>query len=134
MSACSLSLTVAPSKPEPILNILNKTALQVSWTDSNSRDEFPILSYTLKIKNMTSSSLIDTVVFLDTNASSFQYVFTVDSVLSECHNISVEVTANNSVGESSPGVVTGGFPISKLLTNFSLQNSPYSCFWYSMHD
>ena len=108
-----MSFTVAPSQPDSTLTTLNKTALRASWNESNSRNEFPVLSYTLNIQNLTSSSLIDTVVLSDTNASSFQYVFTVDSALSECHNISVEVTANNSVGGSSPGVATGGFPIGK---------------------
>ena len=112
------AIIVAPSQPDPVVTTLNKTALQVSWSESNSQDGFPVLSYTLNIQNLTSSSLIDMVIFSDTNASSFQYVFTVDSVLSECHTISVEVTANNSVGGSSPGVATGGFPIGQQQFNF----------------
>ena len=108
-----LYLIDPPNLPNPTLTTLNETALQVSWTEPFSWEGFPVLNYTLNIRNMTSSSLIDTIVTSDTGVNSFEHVFTVGSVLSECHTISVEVTASNSVGESSPGVANGGFPIGK---------------------
>ena len=75
--------------------------VQVLWEEPFTVEGFPITSYTVDIFNetselFTSMELSPDVMFLD-----------VDLNLASCTNLTFSVTASNSVGMSTPGIIQG---------------------------
>lgn len=100
----------ALSPPVTNLVTVNATALRVSWLEPYSHPDFPVLTYSLTVRN-TMEAIGPVTIQYNATVDSRDYLLTTASALSDCHNTTFEVTASNSVGPSEPGVVTGGFPI-----------------------
>ena len=116
---CIYAFTGAPEPPSPQIAVINSTTISVTWNKPFSQTpSFDILRYTLNIHNGTSSSIVLTKVFDASGIDSYpvQYLYISPSIShSDCHNLSMEVTASNSVGISEAGVAVGGFPIGKCM-------------------
>ena len=115
---CSYAFLGVPEPPSPQLAVINSTAISVTWNKPFSTPGFDILRYTLNVHNGTSSSIVLTKVFDASGIGSYpvQYSYISPSIShSDCHNLSMEVTASNSVGISEAGVAAGGFPIGKCM-------------------
>ncbi|XP_064394567.1 uncharacterized protein LOC135341740 isoform X2 [Halichondria panicea] len=93
--------------PVTELVTVNTTALRVSWFEPFAHTGFPILNYTLIIRSTADHS----APLYNASLSALEYVLTTDSVHRDCHNITFEVIATNSIGPSAAGVAIGGFPI-----------------------
>ena len=74
---------------------------------------FTVDSYTVQILNASSREVIEKVTELS-NTSHLLVLDDGDQAFS-CHLLTVSVLAISDAGESTPGMVSGGFPIGKNL-------------------
>ena len=102
-----ISPTDVLNAPVTELVTVNTTALRVSWFEPFAHTGFPILNYTLIIRSTADHS----APLYNASLSALEYVLTTDSVHRDCHNITFEIIATNSIGPSAAGVAIGGFPI-----------------------
>lgn len=107
-----------PLPPQPTLEVLSEgTVLSLSWERPYSPNSFPVISYNLTIHNQTSHSS-DSILLQD---DMLTYNLTSHNI---CNSFNFTVTANNRVGTSREGYVTGGFPMSES-HSYSLTSSYY---------
>ena len=89
--------------------MLNSSQLEVQWDVPYSNENYPIQHYNIRILNTSSGQeIFDSVV-------ENRYVYNIENGNAEmrCDLLIFSVTAVNELGQSVPGNVSGGFPISK---------------------
>ena len=99
--------------------VIDESSLQVFWEEPYTTEEFPITSYFLRIVDANETSenvLIDTVLSPDTHTLNV----TAQTVATMCLNLTFEIWAENSIGNSSVGVSYGAFPVSKSSYYYNL--------------
>ena len=101
-----------PLPPDPVLVILCASQLEIQWEVPYSPDNFIIESYNIEVVNETTGDVQLDVIQLNQTRHRLA-LDGVDQVMS-CDVLTVSVTAVSAVGESEPGMVSGGFPIGKL--------------------
>ena len=102
-----------PLPPAPRLVILCPSKLRVEWNIPYSNENFAVENYTIQIVNASSGVLIEKVMEM----SNTSHILVLDGggQAFSCHLLMVNVSAVSEVGESMPGIVSGGFPIGKNL-------------------
>ena len=110
--------TGPPSPPEPQLHVLSATAIQISWLPPFSWEEYPIVNYTVQVRNRISGEITNLTVNVrstETLSRTVTFIYTTPhgGVVQDCEELVFSVSAANNIGWSSPAVVTGGFPIGK---------------------
>ncbi len=107
------------SAPVAALAVANATALKMTWMEPYSHPDFPVLTYTLTVHN-TMEATSSVSIQYNATVDSREYLLTTESAHIGCQNVTFEVIANNSIGPSEAGVVTGGFPISECSLLFCM--------------
>ena len=110
--------TGPPSPPEPQLHVLSATAIQISWLPPFSWEEYPIVNYTVQVRNRISREITNSTVNVrstETLSRTVTFIYTTPHgrVMQNCEELVFSVSSANNIGWSSPAVVTGGFPIGK---------------------
>ena len=109
MGYCCFSAIGPPLPPDPVLVIRCASQLEIRWEIPYSPENYTVESYNIEVVNETSGNVILNV--MHQNETSHGIILEgVEQVMS-CHLLTVSVTAVSTVGESEPGLVTGGFPI-----------------------
>ena len=109
-----------PPSPIPHLLVLNATAIQLSWLPPFSWAEYPIVNYTVQVHNratgeVTNSFINATSDMLSTTAPvTFIYNTPHGGVMRNCEELVFIVSAATIIGQGSPAIVTGGFPIGNI--------------------
>ncbi len=116
-----------PLPPVPVLEELNATTLRLWWEEPFTWSKFPILSYTVSVRNSSSGTIIANTT---TEARRREVLFTnTIGISKKCWELSFLVKAASAVGESKATSVLGGFPISKrFILREILQASSLECF------
>ena len=110
-----------PAPPHPTLELINATTLQLSWYPPFTWTGFPIQNYTVWMGNLTNSmnDRQDNIPINENNSNDTSVTFELSTINGEiargCALLDFSVTARSDLGESSPGRVSGGFPIGWLL-------------------
>ena len=100
-----------PLPPAPTLRVINSTALEVEWDEPFTWDEFPIQQYAVTMHNSSSDSPPQPMTVDD-----HSMLVTLDAETMTCSELTFEVTATNSNGESTPGTTeAGGFPVGEFI-------------------
>ena len=100
-----------PLPPDPILVTLCASQLEIQWEVPYSPDNFTVESYNIEVVNGTSGDVLHD--FMQQNETSHRLILDGIDQITSCHLLTVSVTAVSMVGESEPGMVSGGFPIGK---------------------
>ena len=98
-----------PLPPEPLLVINSSSQLDIHWEVPYSNELYPIESYNILIVNMSTGDMLARE--RGYNKTSFVYFF--DDEVQYCQVLTVNVTAINALGQSSPGSASRGFPVGK---------------------
>ena len=94
------------------MEVLNPTLLQLSWEPPFSWEEYPLQHYNVMVEDTTNNEVLkDEMVELSTGGSTVTYELDRDTQAESCVELVFTVTASNVLGQSSPAVITGGFPI-----------------------
>ena len=104
--------------PDAVLNVVNVSTLQVSWTPPYSWPGYDILSYNIKIENQINGDQIQ----YDTecvNHTECNFYFHSDIVAESCMALTVFLSAVNTAGESEAAAINGGFPIGEEYQYYS---------------
>ena len=98
-----------PLPPDPTLNILSPSQLQIQWDIPFSHESDPIQRYDIQILNTSSGSKFEY------NVTQNGYIFPTEGAnkVEHCHRLMFNVTAVSTLGQSKPGKVSGGFPVGK---------------------
>lgn len=102
-----------PLPPDPVLVTLCASQLEIRWEIPYSPDNYTVESYDIEVVNQTSGDMLITV--MGQNETSHIIVLEGIDQVTSCHLLVISVTAVSVVGESEPGIVTGGFPIGKQI-------------------
>ncbi len=105
----------------PIITLadMNATALRVTWLEPYNHPDFPVLGYTLTVQNTMEGT--DTITVQYNVSDTREYVMKTETILTECHNVTFEIIATNSIGPSEAGVITTGFQIRKWILELSFK-------------
>lgn len=87
------------------------TVLNVSWQEPYSSDGFPVISYTIMIYNNVTSNTSNAILPAD-----MTYYLANSSDTMSCSWLKFTVTAENSLGSSTLGFISGGFPMCELIS------------------
>ena len=80
----------------------------VEWAAPFTWSDFPITHYTLRVINQATDELLENETL---HADTRSYYFT-QSVPSSCTNLTFNIIASSSIGNSEAGVTQGSFPLS----------------------
>lgn len=109
----------APLVPAIALKIMNEgTVLNVSWQEPYSSYGFPVISYTLMIYNNATSNTSNTILPADTT---YYLANSSDTML--CSWLEFTITAENSLGSSNWGFISGGFPMCESMSQSEVASS-----------
>lgn len=109
-----------PSSPDPQLQVLNATALLLSWLPPFTWEGYPIVHYTIQIHNRATGKVMNRTTNATSTGSNTMSAITFNfstphgQVLQRCEELSFAVYAANNIGQSEPGEVNGGFPIGNI--------------------
>ena len=95
-----------PLPPNVTLELTSWNTMQLSWDTPFSTEGYLILKYIVYTTNTTTEQRKRTDIY----PSSDTETHTIQDTPSDCHKLQFEVLAENSVGTSTAGEVTGGFP------------------------
>ena len=98
-----------PLPPHPVLVTLCASQLQVQWEVPYSPDNYTVESYNIEVVNEISGAVLVNV--MQQNETRYGLVLEKIEQVMSCHLLIVSVKAVSVVGESEPGMVTGGFPL-----------------------
>ncbi len=102
----------SPLSPSLQYSVVNESTLQVIWDEPFTMEEFPITGYNVTVFSFINQSN-EVVASRELRPDTFSVTLTqIDSYL--CTNLTLSVSAFNSIGESSPGIVYGAFPSRKF--------------------
>ena len=102
--------TEPPLPPAPQLELVSFSKLNLTWDEPFTWQQYPIQEYTITMSNSSSQTK-------QTSTRTSQQRSLVVSLGTEvariCSELTFDITATNGVGESTPGRVSGGFPLGK---------------------
>ena len=102
-----LSISGAPAIPKVDHNLLSLTELHLSWSPPFTWEDYAILDYHILCVNYTNGQvLVDETV----NSTTLSYDYTLPEGAPDCSQITCNVTASNSLGESGGSNLTIQFP------------------------
>ena len=90
---------------------MNATTLQLSWDPPFTWPDYEILKYIVRVDNRSSGTTESSVVLTPTDLT---YTLTAEAPAQHCAELRFNVTASNTLGDSAPAVVVGGFPKRKV--------------------
>ena len=90
------------------MTISSTSQLCVQWEIPYSHKDYSVDGYQVQIVNTSNGALIE-MAELQSNETSFALLL--DEAVQYCQFLTVNVTALSSLGRSSPGSVSIGFPI-----------------------
>ena len=104
--------------PDPVLtvNTVTSSQLYIWWEVPYSHNGYPIENYDIQILEKSSS---DTNIFENVpeyNETSYVYIFEDD--MQYCQIFIIIISAVNSLGSSTPGSASRGFPLRKMSNIF----------------
>ena len=111
-----------PLPPNVSLQLVNWSAIQLSWDAPFSMSVFPILKYTVNTTNATTGEQVQ--IDIEPLSNEGHIAHTIQETPKNCHQLQFEVFAINSVGASAPGTVSGGFPVGKCVRYCCCTQSP----------
>ena len=111
-----------PLPPNVSLQLVNWSAIQLSWDAPFSMNVFPILKYTVNTTNATTGEQVQ--IDIEPVSNEGHIVHTIQETPKNCHQLQFEVFSINSVGASAPGTVSGGFPVGKCVRYCCCTHSP----------
>ena len=85
--------------------------MQLSWAAPFTTEGFPIVKYIVYTTNTTTEQRTRIDIYPTTGSETH----TIQDTPSYCHTLQFEVLAENSVGTSTAGVVSGGFPVGRCI-------------------
>lgn len=92
-----------------MLVTLCASQLEIQWEAPYSPDNYTVESYNIEVVNQTSGEVLVNV--MQQNETSHGIILDGIEQVMSCHLLTTSITAVSVVGESEPGIVTGGFPI-----------------------
>ena len=110
-----LSISGAPAIPEVDYDLLSPTELHISWSPPFTWDNYGILGYRIRCVNYTDGHVL---VKETVNSTTLSYDYTLPEDALHCSQVSCNVTASNSLGESGGSNLTIQFPDGELHTLF----------------
>ena len=100
-----------PATPNVSLHVVNATTLRLDWDPPFTWPDYQILNYTVRIENRSSGVTDSPMVLTPTDLT---YTLTAEAPAQHCAELRFNVTASNTLGDSAPAVVVGGFPKRKV--------------------
>ena len=102
-----------PLALSPSITEHSPTSFQLSWERSFTLEGYDIEYYTVRIQN-TVTNEEETRVINATDEELYYLQFAKEGgIAEECVELVFTVTATNTIGESEPSVISGGYPIGK---------------------
>ena len=110
---CINSIAIeAPLPPEPHLEVMNATRILVRWETPFTWPGYEILQYSIMI-NDTDTGDVYSKIINATDANFTNTSISIETIAESCIKRIFAVSASSIVGWSDPGIIIGGFPISK---------------------
>lgn len=103
----SVLVSAPPQPPNVTLELTSWNTVQLSWFTPFTTEGYPIIKYIVYTTNTKTNQTSRT----DTYPTGERETHIILDTPSDCHTLQFEVLAENSVGKSAAGVVSGGFPI-----------------------
>ena len=103
-----------PLPPNVSLDLISWNSMRLSWTAPYTAEDFPINKYIIYKTNSSTGQRSRTEVDPTDGTESLIIVDTPNN----CHSLSFEVFAQSSVGNSSAGLISGGFPVGRHTHSF----------------
>ena len=103
-----------PLPPAPEVLLTNATVLQLSWEPPFTWSEYPVLNYTVRMHNISSTGQYTWTRTISAAVNTMEVISSGSTVSLSYHELVFYVTARNDIGESCQGVVHGGFPVGEF--------------------
>ena len=108
--------TAPPLPPAPEVLLINATVLQLSWEPPFTWSEYPVLNYTVRMHNTSSTEQCTWIRTISAAVNTIEVISSGNTVSLSYHELVFYVTARNDIGESCQGEVRGGFPVGESST------------------
>ena len=106
-----------PLSPTPEVQLINATALLLSWEPPFTWSEYPLLNYTVRMHNTSSGEQFAWVRMIPATVTTYEVFSSGGMISSSYHELVFSVTASNDLGESTEGTVYSGFPVGEYDTH-----------------
>jgi hypothetical protein len=96
-----------PLSPIPNLKVFSSSQLELEWDIPYSNEDYPIQHFDIHVLNTSSGhEFVDRII-------QNRYVYNTEggNPATQCDLLMFSVTAVSELGQSVPGIVSGGFPI-----------------------
>lgn len=93
------------------------------WEEPFTVTGFPVDKYFLRIVD-TNETREELFTETELNADALSFNITQPVAISSCTNLTFELWAQNSVGNSTPGVTYGAFPFGEYVSGYSITVDP----------
>ena len=105
--------TAVPLPPNVSLELTSWNTMQLSWNTPFTTEGYPVVKYSVYTTNTNTQQRTR----IDIYPSSDSETHTIQDTPSDCHTLLFEVFAENSVGTSTAGKVSGGFPVGRYCSS-----------------
>ena len=109
---CTISHTHAgpPSPPEPQLLVLSATTIQISWLPPFSWEEYPIVNYTVQVRNRITGEVTNSIVTITETISAAVTREVVNSTLSTTTESGSATIIEEEMNSTTSATFTSAMP------------------------